>query len=222
MAEEFPFPEPVYAQLARIGKALASPVRLRLLDLLDQRERSVEELAAAAGIGVKNASAQLNQLRATNLVRSRKEGTRVYYRLADEAVARFLGTVQDFAGDRLADLRSAVAEELGDLAALEPVTAEDLSTRMTESQVVVIDVRSADDYERGHIPGALSMPQAQLRDRLSTLPDDQEIVAYCQGPYCVASPRAVKLLREHGHQASSLAGGLARWRRRGLPVTESA
>jgi rhodanese-related sulfurtransferase/DNA-binding transcriptional ArsR family regulator len=221
MPEEFPFPEPVYAQLARIGKALSSPVRLRLLDLLDQRERSVEELAAAAGIGVKNASAQLNQLRATNLVRGRKEGTRVYYRLTDAAVAQFLGTVQDFAADRLADLRSAVAEELGDLAALEPITVEDLHSRMTNGQVVIIDVRTTDNYELGHIPGALSVPQAELQDQLATLPHGQEVVAYCQGPYCVASPRAVQLLRAHGHHASSLEGGLARWRRRGLPVTET-
>jgi rhodanese-related sulfurtransferase len=219
---DFPYPETVYAQLARIGKALGSPVRLRLLDLLDQRERSVEELAEAAGIGVKNASAQLNQLRATHLVRSRKDGTRVYYRLADAGVAQFLGTVQDFAGERLADLRSALTDELGDLAALEPVTAEDLHRRLADPQVVVIDVRRPEDYARGHIPGALSVPQDELRDRLATLPRDREIVAYCQGPYCVASPQSVQFLREHGHRASTLAGGLTRWRRNGLPVTEPA
>jgi rhodanese-related sulfurtransferase/DNA-binding transcriptional ArsR family regulator len=219
---DFPYPEPVYAQLARIGKALGSPVRLRLLDLLDQRERSVEELAQAAGIGVKNASAQLNQLRATNLVRSRKNGTRVYYRLADAGVARFLGTVQDFAGERLADLRSALVDELGDLAALEPVTAEDLDSRLADPEVVVIDVRRPEDYARGHIPGALSVPQDELLDRIAALPQDREIVAYCQGPYCVASPRSVQLLREHGYRASALEGGLTRWRRRGLPVTAPA
>ena len=211
---EFP-EEPIYRQLARIGRTLASPVRLRLLDVLDQGERTVEQLSEAADIPLKNTSAQLQQLRAAHLVTSRKAGTRVYYRLADERVSRFLGELQDFAAERLADLREAVSEHLGEVAVLEAVTAEELAGRLTDPDIVIIDVRSAADHALGHVPGAVSVPLAELRDRLDELPRDVEIVAYCGGPYCVVSPEAVRLLRDHGFQARPLDGGLARWRRTG-------
>ncbi|TYB61466.1 metalloregulator ArsR/SmtB family transcription factor [Nonomuraea sp. PA05] len=207
------FPEePIYAQLARIGKALASPVRLRLLDVLDQRERTVEELARAAGIPLKNTSAQLQQLRAAQLVTSRREGTHVYYRLADEGVSRFLGEFQAFADGRLADLREAVRARLG---SLEGVTAEELAARLEDPGTVVVDVRSAADYAAGHVPGAISVPVDELLSRLGELPTDAEIVAYCGGPYCVVSPEAVRQLREHGYDARPLDGGLLGWRRTG-------
>ncbi|MEU3163079.1 metalloregulator ArsR/SmtB family transcription factor [Streptosporangium sp. NPDC006930] len=207
--------EPIYRQLARIGRTLASPVRLRLLDVLDQRERTVEQLSEAAGIPLKNTSAQLQQLRAAHLVTSRRDGTRIYYRLADERVSRFLGELQDFAAERLADLREAVSEHLGEVAVLEAVTAEELAGRLTDPDIVVVDVRSAADHALGHVPGAVSVPLAELRDRLDELPADVEIVAYCGGPYCVVSPEAVRLLRDHGFRARPLEGGLARWRRTG-------
>jgi rhodanese-related sulfurtransferase len=207
--------EPIYAQLARIGKALASPVRLRLLDLLDSGERTVEQLAANAGIGLKNTSAQLQQLRQANLVAARKDGTRVYYRLADRHVSDFLGQFQEFAEDRLADLRSAIADHLGDPATLEPVTTEELHARLADSGTLIVDVRTADQYAAGHLPGAISVPIAALRERLADLPRDVDIVAYCQGPYCVLSPGAVRLLREHGYRARTLSGGLTHWRRKG-------
>lgn len=206
--------EPVYAQLARIGKALSSPVRLRLLDLLDQREYSVEELAEEAGVALKNTSAQLQQLRAAHLIAARRDGNRMLYRLADDAVPAFLGHLQDFAAGRLADLRDSVTDLLGEL---EPVTADELQERLDE--VVVVDVRRADDYAAGHLPGAVSIPLRELRDRLAELPAGREIVAYCSGPYCVASPNAVRLLRDHGREARSLAGGATHWRRTGHPVT---
>ncbi|MGC5011341.1 ArsR/SmtB family transcription factor [Streptosporangium sp. DT93] len=211
---EFP-EEPIYRQLARIGRTLASPVRLRLLDVLDQGERTVEQLSDEADVPLKNTSAQLQQLRAAHLVTSRRDGTRVYYRLADERVSRFLGELQDFAGDRLADLREAVSAHLGDPVALEPVTAEELSRRLADPGVVVVDVRSAAAHADGHVPGAVSVPLAELRDRLGELPRDAEIVAYCGGPYCVVSPRAVRLLRDHGLRARPLEGGITRWRRTG-------
>jgi rhodanese-related sulfurtransferase/DNA-binding transcriptional ArsR family regulator len=210
------FPEePIYAQLARLGKALANPVRLRLLDVLDQRERTVEELAQAAEIPLKNTSAQLQQLRAAHLVTSRREGTRVYYRLADEGVSRFLGQFQAFAGGRLADLREAVQARLG---SLEGVTAEELSARLAEPGTVVVDVRSAADYAAGHVPGAVSVPMSGLLDRLDELPKGAEIVAYCGGPYCVVSPEAVRVLREHGYDARPLDGGFLGWRRGENPL----
>ncbi|MEV0995388.1 metalloregulator ArsR/SmtB family transcription factor [Nonomuraea sp. NPDC050202] len=205
------FPEePIYAQLARVGKALASPVRLRLLDVLDQRERTVEELAQAAGIPLKNTSAQLQQLRAAHLVTSRREGTRVYYRLADEGVSRFLGDFQAFARGRLADLRDAVRARLG---SLEGVTAEELAARLEDPGTIVVDVRPAADHAAGHVPGAISVPMEELRGRLDELPAGARIVAYCGGPYCVVSPEAVRLLREHGFDARPLDGGFLGWRR---------
>ncbi|AQZ65939.1 Transcriptional regulator, ArsR family [[Actinomadura] parvosata subsp. kistnae] len=210
------FPEePIYAQLARVGKALASPVRLRLLDVLDQRERTVEELARAAGIPLKNTSAQLQQLRAARLVTSRREGTRVYYRLADERVSRFLGELQAFAGGRLAELRDAVRARLG---SLEGITAEELAARLEDPGTVVVDVRPPADYAAGHVPGAISVPMEELRDRLDELPAGAEIVAYCGGPYCVLSPEAVRLLRAHGHDARPLDGGFLGWRRAEKPL----
>jgi rhodanese-related sulfurtransferase len=210
------FPEePIYEQLARIGKALASPVRLRLLDVLDQRERTVEELARAAEIPLKNTSAQLQQLRAAHLVTSRREGTRVYYRLADARVSRFLGEFQGFAGGRLADLRDAVRARLG---SLEGVTADELASRLADPATLVMDVRPAADYAAGHVPGAISVPLAELRDQLDDLPKQARIVAYCGGPYCVVSPEAVRLLRERGYDASPLDGGFLGWRRREKPL----
>jgi len=213
------FPEePIYQQLARIGKALSNPVRLRLLDVLDQRERTVEELSEEAGVALKNTSAQLQQLRAAHLVTSRKDGTRVYYRLADERVSRFLGQFQGFAHERLADLRDAVEERLG---SFEAVTAAELAARLREPDTVVVDVRSAAAYAEGHVPGAVSVPLKELLDRLGELPGDAEIIAYCGGPYCVVSPRAVEVLRSRGYRARPLDGGLTGWRRSGRAVQES-
>lgn len=207
--------EPIYAQLARIGKALANPVRLRLLDLLDHREFTVEQLSTEAGVGLKNTSAQLQQLRAANLVTSRKDGTKVLYRLADPRVSAFLGRYQDFAAQRLADLRDAVADHLGDPSVLEPVTADELHARLDDPNIVVLDVRSAAEFDGGHVPGALSMPMQTLRDRLDELPRAATVVAYCQGPYCVVSPDAVRLLREHGYRAHTLDAGFTGWARAG-------
>ncbi|WP_163510108.1 ArsR/SmtB family transcription factor [Fodinicola acaciae] len=208
--------EPVYAQLARIGKAVSSPVRLRLLDLLDQHELSVEQLAEEAGVGLKNTSAQLQHLRAAHLITARKDGNRVLYRLADPDVSVFLGHLQDFAAGRLADLRDAVADLLGEPGEWQPVTAEELRGRLED--VVVVDVRSPAAYAEWHIPGAISIPGSKIVDRIDELPKGRDIVAYCSGPYCVASPKAVRQLRDHGRRARTLAGGATRWRRSGQPV----
>ncbi|MFI7228615.1 ArsR/SmtB family transcription factor [Nonomuraea angiospora] len=203
--------EPIYQQLARIGKALASPVRLRLLDVLGQREHTVEELAQAAGVPLKNTSAQLQQLRAVHLVTSRKEGQRVYYRLADERVSRFLAELRGFAEERLAELRDAVRARLGPL---EGVTADELASRLADPGTLIVDVRPAADYAAGHVPGAISLPMAELRERLDELPGERQIVAYCGGPYCAVSSEAVRVLREHGHAARALDGGYLGWQQR--------
>ncbi|MEV1175842.1 rhodanese-like domain-containing protein [Nonomuraea sp. NPDC049784] len=151
--------------------------------------------------------------------RSRREGTRVYYRLADERVSRFLGEFQAFADGRLADLREAVRERLG---SLEGVTAEELATRLEDPGTVVVDARSAADYAAGHVPGAVSVPMRELRGRLDELPKDVEIVAHCGGLYCVVSPEAVRLLREHGYDARPLDGGFLPWRRGDKPLAHNA
>ncbi|MEU7041413.1 ArsR family transcriptional regulator [Streptomyces varsoviensis] len=212
---------PIYAELARAGKVLANPLRLRLLDLLDGRERTVEQLSQESGIPFKNTSAQLQQLRSVHLVSSRKEGTSVLYRLADDEVAEFLGVFQAFAERRLADLRDVIDVQLGDLSALEPVTADELTTRVGDG-ALVIDVRPSDDYAMGHVPGAFSLPSRELLSRLDELPDDAEIIAYCHGPFCVTSAECVRLLRAHHRRARHLVGGFTRWHRTGHPVHTEA
>jgi rhodanese-related sulfurtransferase/DNA-binding transcriptional ArsR family regulator len=208
----------VYTQLARIGKVLANPVRLRLLDLLDSGERDVEGIATEAGIGLKNTSAQLAQLRAANLVATRRQGNQIYYRRAGPEVSHLLESLQSCAEKRLADLRRAIDDLLGDHGGLEPVTADGLRAQLNNPDVVVIDVRSSSEYAKGHVPGAISVPAAELEHKIDRIPRGAEVIAYCQGPYCVLSPSAARLLRHHGLRARSLDGGMTRWRRRGGPV----
>ncbi len=209
--------EPIYAELARIGKTLASPVRLRLLDVLDSGELTVEELAAASGLPVKNTSAQLQQLRAVHLVDSRRDGTRIYYRIASPAVSAFLGRFHDFAQDTLAELRERITAHLGTADQLEPVSADRLAELMADNLVTVVDVRSEAAYARGHVPGAISVPFREMAQRVDELAGHEMIVAYCQGPYCVSSPNAVRLMLGAGHQARSLNGGWTGWARAGHP-----
>jgi rhodanese-related sulfurtransferase len=212
----------LYEQFARVGKALANPARLELLDLLAQGERSVEDLAAAAQMKTSNTSAQLHTLAAAGLAVSRRDGVRIYYRLADQQVSALIGQVQDFAASRLAEAEQAARSYLGDVAALEPVAQDELLRRLREGQVLVLDVRPEAEYAAGHIPGAVSVPHDQLAARLAELPDGTDIVAYCRGRYCVFAPDAVRLLRESGFSAWPLEGGLPGWRLAGLPVTAAA
>ena len=212
----------LYEQFARVGKALANPARLELLDLLAQGERGVEELAAAAGMKVSNTSAQLHALAAAGLVASRRDGVKIYYRLADEEVAAFAGRIQDFAASRIAEVERAARGYLGDVTALEPVARDELFRRLRDEEVLVLDVRPAAEYAAGHIPGAINVPHDQLAARLAELPGGVDIVAYCRGRYCVFAPDAVRLLRARGFSARLLAGGLPDWRLAGLPVAAGA
>ena len=212
----------LYEQFARVGKALANPARLELLDLLAQGERGVEELAAAAGMKVSNTSAQLHALAAAGLVASRRDGVKIYYRLADEEVAAFAGRMQDFAASRIAEVERAARGYLGDVTALEPVARDELFRRLRDEEVLVLDVRPAAEYAAAHIPGAINVPHDQLAARLAELPGDVDIVAYCRGRYCVFAPDAVRLLRARGFSALLLAGGLPDWRLAGLPVAAGA
>jgi rhodanese-related sulfurtransferase/DNA-binding transcriptional ArsR family regulator len=207
----------LYEEFARVGKALASPRRLELLDLLAQGERSVEDLAAHADIGLTSCSAHLQVLLRARLVATRKQGTHIFYSLASDEVARLHASVRDVAASLLADVGSARDAYLGE--PVEEVSRDELLRRAGAGDIIVLDVRPQDEYAAGHIPGALSVPVEQLGDRLAGLPRDADIVAYCRGPYCVFAHDAVRLLRASGRRAWRLDGGLPEWRLAGLPVT---
>jgi rhodanese-related sulfurtransferase len=212
------FKDRLFEQFARIGKALASPKRLEILDLLAQGERTVEEIARETAMPLANASQHLQVLKGARMVESRREGLYAYYRLADEAVFRTWQAVRALGETRLAEIDRVVETFLEDRNALEAVGAAALMERLSDGNVVVLDVRPEEEYRAGHIPGALSVPVDALEAALQALPKDKEIVAYCRGPYCVFSDEAVTLLRSRGYQARRLAEGLPDWRAKGLPV----
>jgi len=206
------------AQFARIGKALGNPARLQLLDLLIQAERSVEALAVAAGMPVGNTSAQVRALHAAGLVTSRRDGTRVYYRIASSDVAALYRAMCELARTHLPDAEAARAAYLHSDDLDEPVSRAELLRRAEAGDVTVIDVRPAEEYAAAHIPGAVSIPLGELPARLDKLPPGSEIVAYCRGAYCVLAPDAARLLRASGRSARHLAEGMLEWRLDGLPV----
>ena len=212
------FKDRIYEQLARIGKATASPQRLELLDLLSQGPRTVENLAQEAHLTVANTSRHLQILRAARLIEAEKEGVFVRYRLADEAVADFFRALRVLAASRLAELDQIARQFFKDRGALEPVDRKALLARTRKGLVTVLDVRPTEEYQWGHIAGAISLPLHELKDRLAELPRDQDIVAYCRGPYCVLAAQAVELLQEHGFRAVRLEDSVADWRARGLPI----
>ncbi len=212
------FKDQLYEQFARIGKALASPHRLELLDVLAQGERSVEELALETGMSVANASQHLQLLRAAQLVEVRREGVYIYYRLADEQVFSLWQALRNVGETRIAEIDRVVRTYLHDRNHLQPIDATELLKRLAEGRVILLDVRPVEEYATAHIPGALSIPVAELEARLPEIPQDREIVAYCRGPYCVFADEAVTLLRTSGYQASRLEQGLPDWRALGLPV----
>ncbi len=208
----------LYAGFARIGKALSSPKRLEIIDLLSQGERPVESVAAEAALTVGNASAHLKVLHAARLVDRRREGQRVLYRLASPEVFRLFRELERFAEDRLAEVEQLVRLYYDTPDALEPVSPEELLRRVRDGEVVLVDVRPREEFLAGHVPGALNVPPDQLESHLATLPTDREIVAYCRGPYCLFSAEAVAALRARGYRARRLAAGLPDWRAEGHPV----
>ena len=212
------FKDALYTQFARIGHAVSSPKRLELLDLLGQGEKTVEQLAEQTATAVKNTSAHLRALRQARLVETRRDGTHVWYRLADEGVAAFLLALQALGRHRYAEVREVAESYLERRDSLEPIPPEELRRRLKAGNVTLIDVRPGDEFDAGHIPGALSVPVAELADRLRELPKRKEIVAYCRGPYCVMAVTAVELLRQRGYRARRLIESLPAWRARGYPV----
>lgn len=211
----------IYEQFARIGHAASSPKRLELLDLVAQGEKTVEQLAEQSATAVKNTSAHLRVLRQARLVETRRDGSYVRYRLADDGVVRLLRQIEALGRARLAEVAQVADLYLTHRDALEPVSLPELRKRLRDGGVTLLDVRPETEYAAGHIPDAISMPVAQLKRRLAEIPKDREIIAYCRGPYCVYSVEAVELLRKHGYQARRTDEGLPDWRARGYPIARS-
>jgi len=208
----------LYEQFARIGKALANPHRLELLDVLAQGERTVEVLAEETGMPLANASQHLQILRAARLVETRRAGVSIYYRLASEAVSVLWLSLRHVGQEHLAEVDQLVSTFLQDRATFRPVTVDELREAMRDERVILLDVRPQAEYQAGHLPQARSIPVTELEVRLSELPKEREIVAYCRGPYCVFADEAVSLLRAHGYTARRLEEGVPEWRHLGLPV----
>jgi rhodanese-related sulfurtransferase/DNA-binding transcriptional ArsR family regulator len=208
----------LYEQFALTAKAVSSPQRIELVELLAQGERTVVALARATGVSVSNTSAHLQVLRRAGLVEVRKQGTQVYYRLAGDEVASLLVAVRDLARSRLAEVDRVVRDYFVARDSLEPMSRSELIEHAERGDVVILDVRPTREFVAGHIPGALSVPLDQLEAALARLPKRRQIIAYCRGPYCVLAPQAVELLRQRGFRARRLQDGLPEWRLAGLPV----
>jgi rhodanese-related sulfurtransferase len=214
------FKDAIYEQFARIGKAVSSPKRLELLDLLCQGPRTVEVLAKESGLAIANASQHLQVLRAARLVAAEKEGLFVIYRLADQTVCEFFRTMRVLAESQLAEVEQIKRRFLEGREGMEPVDRDELLELVREEAVTVLDVRPVEEYNAAHIPGALSIPLKELKLHLAELPRGQEIVAYCRGPYCVLSVQAVEMLRAQGFNAVRLEEGIQDLRAMGFPIAE--
>ena len=213
------FKDTVFEQFARIGKAVASPKRLELLDILAQAPRTVEALAEQAHLSLPNASQHLQVLRAARLVEAEKAGLYVTYRLAEGTAELYLA-LRRLGENRYLEVEAASRAFLTERGAMEGVDAQRLLARALSGEVTVLDVRPVEEFAAGHLPSARSMPLRELRARLGELPRDREVVAYCRGPYCVYAIDAVQLLREEGFVAHRLEQGPPEWRAAGLPLTE--
>ncbi len=211
----------LYEQFARIGRALASPQRIELIELLEQSEKNVELLSRQAQIPLKNTSAHLRVLRAARIVETRREGKQVVYRLADPQVGALARHLVGLARSRLAEVASISRAFLAQRDSLEPVGLMELRRLVSRGEVVLLDVRPDDEFAAGHLEGARGIPLAELPRALNRLPRDREIVAYCRGPYCVLAPEAVALLRRRGYRARRLDVGYPEARESGVPFAMS-
>ena len=211
----------LFDAFASAAQALGSGRRAEIVDVLAQGERSVEEIANEISQSVANTSQHLHVLARAGLVRSRREGTRVFYRLASERVGDLWAAVRDVAVRHVAEVNQLADEYLGERDGVEHVSAEELQQRLARGDVVVLDVRPEPEYEAGHIPGAQSVPLDALASLAPKLPRRRQIVAYCRGPYCVYADDAVRALRARGLEARRLDVGFPEWRRAGLPVETS-
>ncbi|TRC98795.1 metalloregulator ArsR/SmtB family transcription factor [Mesorhizobium sp. WSM4303] len=208
----------LYEQFAIVAKALGHPQRLELIEHLAQGTRSVDLLATKLGLPIANVSQHLQTLRRAGLVHAEREGKFVNYRLADNTVLSLFASVRSVAERHLAEVDRIVRGYFDARDAMEPVTREELATRMRDGLVTVIDVRPADEFALGHVPGAINVPLACLQERPPEIDPDREVIAYCRGPWCVMSFEAVAALRKRGFQARRLEDGLPEWKAAGLPV----
>lgn len=210
--------------LAGVGKALGHPHRLRLLELLAQRDYRVEQLAELCDLNMASTSQHLQQLRRAGLITARRDGRQMIYRLADERIVDLLGLVRDIAHSQLAEVERLLGELFPEESGEQPteiMSRERLLQELEAGSVALLDVRSSAEYEAGHLPGARHLSLADLETHLHELPADQTIVAYCRGPYCTLSQQAIEHLRRHGFRVTRLAEGYPEWKRAGLPVEES-
>jgi rhodanese-related sulfurtransferase/DNA-binding transcriptional ArsR family regulator len=214
------FKHDLFAQFARVGKALSSGNRLEILEFLAQSERSVDELSSIAGLTIGNTSQHLQQLRQAGLVVSRKQGLKVYYRLSGDDVIDMLNALRAVAERHVAEVERLVNSYLSVKDDLEPIPREELLRRVRDGLVTVIDVRPPEEYAAGHVPGAVNVPLDTLENQLKDLNTDQEIVAYCRGPHCVLAYDAVEQLRKRGIKARRLEDGYPEWKLAGLPIEQ--
>lgn len=208
----------LYVQFAAMAKALGHAHRLEILELLAQGERSVESLAERAGLTVGNASQHLRLMRQAGLLVSRRDGKRIFYRLSDPAVLDLTAALHRLAERNLSEVKSVLAGYFNQRDAMEPVSRKELSRRMRDGLVTVLDVRPPDEFAAGHLPNAINIPLRDLTRRVSRLPKKQQVVAYCRGPYCVLAFEAVAMLRSRGFEARRLEDGYPQWQAAGLPV----
>ena len=213
-----PAKERLYQAIGRVAAALGSAGRLQILEFVAQGERSVDQLAAMTGLSVANTSKHLQALRQAGLVNARKEGLRVYYRIAGDDVSLLLSSLRGVAEHRAADVEKLLRAWLAHRDELDPVPAREVLARLKSGLITVLDVRPAEEYAAGHLPGAINVPVDRLEKFLSKLPKRKEVLAYCRGPYCLMSFEAVEKLRKRGFKAKRLENGYPEWRAAGLPV----
>ena len=210
-----------YEQVARIGKALSSPKRLEILEMLAQGEKAVEAISGELEIDIKLASSHLKALKEARLVQFRREGKRMLYRLAGDDVAPLCVSLRQVAEEHLVELRLALQGMMAEPERLVSVGRKELMTQAKRGEVVMIDVRPQDEFANAHLPYARSLPLAELNQRLAELPRDVEIVAYCRGPFCLMSDEAVKILQNNGFRARKTSDGISEWQAAGLPLANT-
>ncbi len=211
----------LYEQVARVGKALSSPKRLEILEMLAQGEKAVETISTEVAIDNKLASAHLKALKEARLVQTRREGKRIFYSLTGSDVAQLGVTLRQVAEEHLVELRMALQQMMSEPDRMVSVGRKELMVQAKRGEVIVLDVRPQSEYDTAHLPHARSLPLPELAQRLAELPRDVEIVAYCRGPFCLMSDEAVKLLQAQGYRARKTFDGVSEWRAAGLPIEKT-
>ena len=208
----------LYEQFARSTKSLSSPKRIEILDLLCQGEKTVASIADQANLGIKNASAQLKELKSALLVETRRDGKYVFYRISNSSVADFLLGLRVFSEKQFSEIQKIASASFDDIASMEPVNRKQLLAQAKKGEVILLDVRPSDEYAQSHLPFAISVPISELKKKFQNLPQDKAIVAYCRGPYCFFASEAVELLKKQGFKASRLKDSVHEWASHGLPI----